>query len=75
VSGVLRRGVVLTATFLLGPTLVTAGLVLTTNSASAATPVTLVASADSYVDAGAQAANFGTATALRVDGDPERSPI
>jgi parallel beta-helix repeat protein len=72
VSGVLRRGVVLTATFLLGPTLVTAGLVLTTNSASAATPVTLVASADSYVDAGAQAANFGTATALRVDGDPEK---
>jgi hypothetical protein len=70
--GGLRRGVVLTATFLLGATLVTAGMVLTTNSASAATPVTVVASVDSYVDAGAQAASFGTDTALRVDGDPQK---
>jgi len=72
-SGVLRRGVVLTVGLLLGPLAVPAGLVLAATSASAATAVTVVAEADSYVDSALPTSNFGTRTSFPVDNSPQQT--
>ncbi|HEX6759723.1 MAG TPA: DNRLRE domain-containing protein, partial [Propionibacteriaceae bacterium] len=70
-SGILRRAVVQTAALLLGTVVaVPAGLVLSASSASAATPVTVIAGADSYVDSALPTSNFGTRTSFPVDGSP-----
>jgi parallel beta-helix repeat protein len=52
---------------------VPAGLVLSTTSASAATPVTVIASADSYVDSALPTTNFGTRTSFPVDNSPQQT--
>ena len=72
-SGILRPVVVPTAALLLGPVAVSAGLVLSTTSASAATPVTVVAGADSYVASDAPTSNFGTRTSLLIDDSPQKT--
>lgn len=72
-SGILRRGVILTATLLIGPVAVSAGLVLSSTSASAATPVTVIADADSYVDSAFPTSNFGTRTSFPVDNSPQQT--
>ena len=72
-SGILRRAVVQTAALLLGTVVaVPAGLVLSASSASAATPVTVIAGADSYVDSALPTSNFGTRTSFPVDGSPQQ---
>jgi parallel beta-helix repeat protein len=72
-SGVLRRAVVQMSALLLGALVaVPAGLVLSAGSASAATPVTVAAVADSYVDSAMPTSNLGTRTSFIVDGSPEQ---
>jgi hypothetical protein len=48
----------------------TAGAAIVGVSATAASPLTVVPSADSYVDSTAIANNFGTSTQFRIDGSP-----
>jgi parallel beta-helix repeat protein len=73
-SGILRRAVVQTSALLLGTVVaVPAGLVLSASSASAATPVTVIADADSYVDSALPTSNFGTRTSFLVDGSPQQT--
>ena len=73
-SGILRRAVAQTAALLLGAVVaVPAGLVLSATSASAATPVTVIADADSYVDSALPASNFGPRTSFPVDNSPQQT--
>jgi parallel beta-helix repeat protein len=72
-SGILRPAVAPTAALLLGPVAVSAGLALNTTSASAATPVTVVAGADSYVASDAPTSNFGTRTSFLIDDSPQKT--
>jgi parallel beta-helix repeat protein len=73
-SGILRRAVAQTAALLLGAVIaVPAGLVLSSTSASAATPVTVIASADSYVDSALPTSNFGSRTSFPVDNSPQQT--
>lgn len=73
-SWILRRAVAQTATLLLGAVVaVPAGLVLSATSASAATPVTVIADADSYVDSALPASNFGPRTSFPVDNSPQQT--
>jgi parallel beta-helix repeat protein len=73
-SGILRRTAAQTAAFLVGAVLaVPAGLVLSSTSASAATPVTVTAAADSYVDSALPTSNFGTRTSFPVDNSPQQT--
>jgi parallel beta-helix repeat protein len=71
-SGILRRAVVSTAALSIGIAVVPAGAILGASSASAATPVTVVANADSYVDSAAPTSNFGTRTSFLVDASPQQ---
>ena len=71
-SGVLRRAVVLMAALMLGPVGVPAGLLLTAGTAYAATPVTVVVGADSYVDSALPTSSFGSRTSFPVDASPEQ---
>ena len=73
-SGILRRAVARTGALLVGAALATpAGLVLSSTSASAATPVTVIAAADSYVDSALPTSNFGTRTSFPVDNSPQQT--
>lgn len=73
-SGILRRAVAHTAALLLGAVVaLPAGLVLSSTSASAATPVTVIAGADSYVDSALPTTNFGTRTSFPVDNSPQQT--
>jgi parallel beta-helix repeat protein len=73
-SGILRRAVAQTAALLLGAVIaVPAGLVLSSTSASAATPVTVIASSDSYVDSALPTSNFGSRTSYPVDNSPQQT--
>ncbi|MDF2461357.1 MAG: hypothetical protein K0S68_760, partial [Candidatus Saccharibacteria bacterium] len=73
-SGILRPAIAQTAARLLGAVIaVPAGLVLSSTSASAATPVTVIASADSYVDSALPTSNFGSRTSFPVDNSPQQT--
>src|SRR5688500_17470028 len=73
-SGILRPAVAQTAALLLGTVIaVPAGLVLSSTSASAATPVTVLASSDSYVDSALPTSNFGSRTSYPVDNSPQQT--
>ena len=73
-SGILRCSAAQTAALLLTAVVaVPAGLVLSTTSASAATPVTVIAAADSYVDSALPTTNFGTRTSFPVDNSPQQT--
>jgi parallel beta-helix repeat protein len=72
-SGVLRQAIALTVGLLLGPVALLSGLVFTATSASAATAVTVVAEADSYVDSAYPTSNFGNRTSFPVDASPQQT--
>jgi parallel beta-helix repeat protein len=73
-SGILRRAVARTGALLVGAALaVPVGLVVSSTSASAATPVTVIAGADSYVDSALPSSNFGTRTSFPVDNSPQQT--
>ena len=73
-SGILWRRAAQTAALVFSAVVaVPAGLVLSSTSASAATPVTVIASADSYVDSALPSSNFGTRTSFPVDNSPQQT--
>jgi parallel beta-helix repeat protein len=73
-SGILRRAVARTGALLVGAALaVPVGLVMSSTSASAATPVTVIAGADSYVDSALPSSNFGSRTSFPVDNSPQQT--
>jgi parallel beta-helix repeat protein len=73
-SGILLRAVAHMAALLFGAVMaLSAGLVLSSTSASAATPVTVIAGADSYVDSALPTTNFGGRTSFPVDNSPQQT--
>jgi hypothetical protein len=73
-SGILLRAVAHTAALLFGAVVaLSAGLVLSSTSASAAPPVTVTAGADSYVDSALPTTNFGARTSFPVDNSPQQT--
>ncbi|HEX7495863.1 MAG TPA: hypothetical protein VF349_04460, partial [Candidatus Limnocylindrales bacterium] len=65
-----RAGVSLLRVALTAALVLTAGAAIVGVSATAASPLTIVPSADSYVDSILVAKNFGTSTQFRIDGSP-----